>query len=376
MSALYIHIPFCKQACYYCDFHFSTNTSQKENLVKSICRELDIQKDYLQNKQLQSIYFGGGTPSLLSEKELQAIFEKISQIYTWDAQTEITLEANPDDLSLENLKTFKKAGINRLSIGIQSFNENHLSFLHRAHSSQDAEKCVYVAQNEGITNISIDLIYAIPAPNHVIWEQDLQKALLLGVSHISAYSLTIESQTVFGNRLKKGLMPPIDDGFSAEQFQMLMSSLQNADFEHYEISNFAKNGAYSRHNSNYWKDGEYLGIGPSAHSYNHVSRQYNISNNTKYMESLEKGLIPAETEVLSWQDRLNDYLLTGLRTQWGCTWARVEQIVQNFHFKTEQKEIFEKYISQDLLETHEQGFKLTQKGKFFADQIASDLFVV
>lgn len=376
MSALYIHIPFCKQACYYCDFHFSTNTTLKSKLVNAICKEIVLQKDYLKEKHLKSIYFGGGTPSILSQKELEAIFEQIGKIYTWDNETEITLEANPDDLNIENIRIFKNLGINRLSIGIQSFHENHLQFLHRVHNSQEAENCVYIAQNEGVSNISIDLIYAIPADNHQIWEKDLKTALALGVSHISAYSLTIESKTVFGNRLQKGLMPPIDDGFAAEQFQMLMDTLQNADFEHYEISNFAKNKAYSKHNSNYWKDGEYLGIGPSAHSYNHVSRQYNISNNSKYIESLDKQELLYEIENLSWQDRLNDYLLTGLRTQWGCTWERISQIIPQKELTKEQKQIFEKYMAQRLLESSPIGFRLTTQGKFFADQIASDLFLV
>ncbi|MCU0437870.1 MAG: radical SAM family heme chaperone HemW [Raineya sp.] len=376
MSALYIHIPFCKQACFYCDFHFSTNTSLKSELVVAICQEIHFQKDYLKEKHLNSIYFGGGTPSLLSPKELEQIFEAIARHYTWNQDTEITLEANPDDLNITNIQNFKQLGVNRLSIGIQSFNENHLQFLHRVHNSQEAENCVYIAQNQGISNISIDLIYAIPADNHQIWEKDLVKAIELGVSHISAYSLTIEPKTVFGSRSQKGLMPPIDDGFAAEQFQILMDTLQSHHFEHYEISNFAKNGEYSRHNSNYWKDGEYLGIGPSAHSYNHISRQYNISNNSKYIESIGNQIIPCDIETLSWQDRLNDYLLTGLRTQWGCTWERIYQIDTQQIFKNSQQNTFEKYVSQGLLENNLYGFKLTTKGKFFADQIASDLFLV
>jgi oxygen-independent coproporphyrinogen-3 oxidase len=376
MSALYIHIPFCKQACYYCDFHFSTNTTLKGKLVDAICQEVLLQKDYLQEKHLRSIYFGGGTPSLLSEKELYQIFEYINKVYTWDRQTEITLEANPDDLTQENIQIFMNLGINRLSIGIQSFDENHLKFLYRVHNSQEAENCVYVAHNEGISNISIDLIYAIPSENHQIWERDLEKAICLGVSHISAYSLTIEPKTVFGNRLQKGLMPPLDDGFAAEQFQILMDTLQSVGFEHYEISNFAKNKLYSRHNSNYWKDGEYLGIGPSAHSYNHVSRQYNISNNSKYIESIENQIVPCDIERLSWKDRLNDYLLTGLRTQWGCTWERISQIIPQKELSEEQKRVFEKYVAQGLLESSSEGFRLSTKGKFFADQIASDLFIL
>jgi oxygen-independent coproporphyrinogen-3 oxidase len=375
MSSLYVHIPFCRQACYYCDFHFSTNTQLKQDLIKAICQEIALQKDYLNQKHLKSIYFGGGTPSILEKNELEKIFATIAQFFSWDKDTEITLEANPDDLNCEKLKDLLSVGINRLSIGTQSFDENHLRFLNRIHSAQEAEISILTAQEIGFENISIDLIYAIPATNHTIWEKDLEKTLALQVPHISAYCLTIEPKTVFGHRLAHKQMPPIDDHFASEQLQILLKTLQKAGYEHYEISNFAKNQKYSIHNTNYWQDGEYLGVGPSAHSYNGNSRQYNIANNAKYIAAINEGRVPATIEMLSWQDKLNEYLLTGLRTQWGCKWKKINNL-SKINFSEYQSKILEKYRNEEMLIFDEEKICLTEKGKFFADQIASDLFMI
>ncbi|MFC0183923.1 radical SAM family heme chaperone HemW [Pseudarcicella hirudinis] len=283
---LYIHIPFCKQACHYCDFHFSTSLKAKKEIITSICNEIRLQKDYLADKNLETVYFGGGTPSILNEEDLAMIFETISHHFNIKKDAEITLEANPDDLTKEKLQLFKKYQINRLSIGIQSFNENHLKSLNRVHNAHEAESCVKYSQDLGIENISIDLIYAIPAPDHLIWEDDLAKATSLGINHISAYSLTIEPQTVFGKWLKQGKIQAIDDEFAARQFEMLIDTLAAKGYEQYEISNFASESLYSRHNTSYWKQEEYLGVGPSAHSFNGSSRQYNISNNALYVKSI------------------------------------------------------------------------------------------
>lgn len=376
MSALYLHIPFCKQACHYCDFHFSTNTSQKSAMVKAICKEIELQADYLQQKHLQSIYFGGGTPSLLNEEELCLIFEQISRFYTFDARTEITLEANPDDLSKENLLNFKKIGINRLSIGVQSFQQEHLNYLHRVHTAQEATQSIRLAQEvAGFSNINIDLIYAIASSNHYSWQNDLEQAMQLQIPHISAYCLTIEPKTVFGHRLQKSQMPAIDEDFAAQQLHILMQTLQKEGYEQYEISNFAKNQAYAIHNTHYWKDKEYLGIGPSAHSYNHTTRHYNIAHNAKYIDSIEKNHVPLTSEILSWQDRLNEYLLTGLRTQWGCEYEKVKQLAR-IDFFAVQKDILDHYQEKKYIQFHEQAITLTQEGRFFADQIASDLFII
>lgn len=342
-------------------------------MLKAICQEILLQKSYLSNKQLQSVYFGGGTPSLLEERDLQAVWEIISKIYTLSPTAEITLEANPDDLNLEKLKILYKLGINRLSIGIQSFYEHHLVFLHRSHNATQAEYSVKMAQDVGFDNISIDLIYAIPAPNHAIWEKDLTKALALQVSHISAYCLTIEPRTVFGKRVARKQMPPIDDAFARTQMQMLIDSLTQAGFEQYEISNFARNRRYSIHNTNYWLGGEYLGIGPSAHSYNgRSSRQFNIANNKIYIAEITKGNIPATVEKLSVQDQLNEYLLTSLRTQWGAEKDKILAFYPQFFQQNER--ILQKYIEQGLLQVTTDRILLSTEGKFFADQIAADLF--
>jgi oxygen-independent coproporphyrinogen-3 oxidase len=369
---LYFHIPFCKQACHYCDFHFSTNQSRKSELVEAISREIALQKNYLSDSKLQTIYFGGGTPSLLNASELNTIFETITKHFRMDSVQEITLEANPDDIHKESLKVWKEAGINRLSIGIQSFNEEHLQFLNRAHTASEAETCVKLAQDYSFENQTIDLIYGIPSSNHDIWRKDLEKALNLGINHLSAYCLTVEEKTVFGNRLKKKLMKPIDDDFASEQFDILLKTTKNSDFEQYEISNFARNEAYSLHNTSYWKNEPYLGIGPSAHSFNGTSRQWNISSNSGYINAIIKGKVPSESEVLTNSDRANELLMTGLRTKWGINLDLLKQWadITNISF---QKEL-NKLIRQEDIEIRNNHLILTEKGKIKADRIASDLF--
>mgnify|MGYP005850113141 FL=1 len=374
MSALYIHIPFCKQACHYCDFHFSTSLGLKSAMATAICREIELQAQYLASSQLQSVYFGGGTPSLLSEQELMQIFEQIDKVFSISADTEITLEANPDDLSEEKIKLFRQSPINRFSVGIQSFREEHLRKLHRAHSAQEAEACVKKLQDAGFQNLTIDLIYAIPADNHDIWEQDLQKAIALQVPHISAYSLTIEPNTVFGKWLEKGKIPPIDDDFAARQFEILVERLTGAGFLHYEISNFCKEGQHSKHNSNYWAKGEYLGIGPSAHSYNLVSRQFNISHNPRYIEALQAGKIPATREQLSPEDQANEYMLTSLRTMWGCDTKRWEALAQRPF--ASQAAVLQKHLERKNLLHEGNMLRLSAQGKLLADAIAADFFIL
>ena len=371
---LYLHIPFCRQACHYCDFHFSTSLKAKQDIVQAICREIALQKDYLQNKNLETIYFGGGTPSLLEEEDFALIFETISKYFTLRPDIEITLEANPDDLTKEKIALLKKYKINRLSIGIQSFHEPHLKSLNRVHTSREAENCVKISQDAGIDNITIDLIYAIPAESHAIFELDLQKAMSLNTNHISAYCLTIEPKTVFAKWLKQGKIQVIDDDFAATQFEMLVNHLTHNDFEQYEICSFSQNEHYSRHNTSYWKQDEYLGIGPSAHSFNHVSRQYNASNNTKYVKELQQNIVPAEVEFLTVQDQVNEYLLTGLRTKWGCNIQKINELSSNLFQKQNAFEL-EKQIREGFLMIENETLLLTHKGKLFADRIASDLFL-
>lgn len=371
---IYLHIPFCKQACYYCDFHFSTSLSQKEAMIDAICQEIYLQKHYLKKTSISTVYFGGGTPSILDETSLHAIFSALHQTFIILPEAEITLEANPDDITSEKLRMFKKFGINRLSIGIQSFHEPHLLQMNRAHNAKEAETCVQLAQDAGIDNITIDLIYAIPAPSHEILYADLAKIEALNLRHVSAYCLTIEPQTVFGKWTKQGKMPNIDDDFSAEQFSILVKTLQDMGYEQYEISNFARNQHYSKHNTSYWKQEEYLGIGPSAHSFNEHSRQYNIANNTKYIQQINQGVIPATLEYLSKEDQINEYLLTGLRTIWGCNIEYLDNLLGS-SFIDLQKNFLQPIFNAGHIEIQQQSLKLTQAGKLFADRIASDLFI-
>lgn len=370
LAGIYLHIPFCRQACHYCDFHFSTQLSLKGRITEALSREAELQQGYLKGEKVETIYFGGGTPSLLSRQELDQLLNTLARHYPLADEMEVTLEANPDDLTAAKLKELKASGINRLSIGIQSFHEAHLQFMNRAHNAEQAAQCVPLAREAGFDNISIDLIYAVPAPDHSIWQQDLQKALELKPEHISSYCLTIEPQTAFGNWLKKGRLQPIDDEYAAQQFELLLQSLQQAGYEQYEISNFCLPGKYSRHNSSYWQQQTYLGLGPSAHSFNHDSRQFNIRNNSHYLKALEAGRLPFEKEELSRENMINEYLLTGLRTKWGCSLSYLKERY-DYDLRQEQGKLLEELLKQELAVLHEEQLTLTSKGKLLADEVAT-----
>lgn len=374
MSGIYIHIPFCKQACHYCDFHFSTNQKNKSSMVDMICQEIAIQRDYLGKKNISSIYFGGGTPSLLNELELEKILTIVNKFFFIEPTAEITLEGNPDDLSLDNLTSLKKNGINRLSIGIQTFNNLQLAYMNRAHNALEAEISVKKAQDLGFQNISIDLIYGIPSPNHQIWEEDLFKALSLNVQHISSYCLTIEPSTTFGKRRLKGTLAPENEEYNAQQFEILVNTLTNNNFEQYEVSNFCKPDYLSKHNTSYWQDHNYLGIGPGAHSYNGISRQYNIENNIKYINELEKNNIPYTLELLDPTTKANEYIMTRLRTKWGID---MDVLQNNYGISPIiYEKTVEKYLKSGFLEIDKTIIKLTKKGLLFADKITEDLFII
>lgn len=375
MAGLYLHIPFCKQACYYCDFHFSTNQEKKAEMIKAFAQEIELQKDYLNGESINTIYFGGGTPSLLSPEELRLLMDAIRKYFSVSPSSEVTLEANPDDLTKEKLLQLKELGINRLSIGIQSYDDAVLQFLNRAHDSVAAENCVGMAHEAGFNNISIDLIYAIPNQNHQAWTKNIERALALKPNHISSYSLTIEEKTAFGRWAASGKLTVMDDEFAATQLIMLVDKLEENGFEQYEVSNFALPNFQSQHNSSYWKQQKYLGIGPSAHSYNGVSRQFNINNNHLYLKSIEKNSIPATLEVLTQAEMINDYLLTTLRTSWG---ANLRTLEENFNYNLmAEHELYIKSLTAKGLAQIENGkLILTKAGKLFADKIASDLFVI
>jgi oxygen-independent coproporphyrinogen-3 oxidase len=373
MQGLYFHIPFCKQACLYCDFHFSTLLKNKPQLVNAICTELSLRKEYLQPNIYNTIYFGGGTPSLLTKDELTQIFDEIGKNFRMKENAEITIECNPDDLTEEKLSELKSAGINRLSVGLQSFDDAELKWMNRAHNAKESEECIKRAQDKGFDNITIDLIYGSKFQTPKSWELTLQKAIELNVQHISAYNLTVEEKTALGNAVNKGIELATDDEKSSEEFLFMIDFLEANGFEHYEISNFAKEGFESKHNSNYWKGHHYLGIGPSAHSFNGLTRQWNISNNNVYVKEVNANGSYFETELLSTQNRFNEYVLTGLRTKWGCDVKMIEKLFGEKylnHFKTE----IEKYIPEFAI-SNEQIFTLTKKGRLFADKIAMEMFV-
>ena len=375
MSGIYIHIPFCKQACNYCDFHFSTSLQNKEALVKSLVTELELRKNYLTHKSIKTIYFGGGTPSLLSEKEIATLLEKIYLQYNVSANAEITLECNPDDLSNTKLQELKNGNINRLSIGLQSFNEVELQWMNRAHTATESESSVKRAQDKGFENITIDLIYGSKFSTMSNWKQTLQKALDLQVTHISSYNLTVEEKTKLGHDVAKKKESNIDEEKSAELFLEMIELLQKNKFIHYEISNFGKDGFFSKHNSNYWKGTHYLGIGPSAHSFDGSSRQWNVSNNNSYINKLNTAdLSFFEAEQLTPANQFNEYVLTSLRTMWGIDDGYLKQKFSTEYYTTF-KSLIEQYIQKEEVVFENNTYVLSSKGKLVADKIASELFV-
>ncbi|MDL5047599.1 radical SAM family heme chaperone HemW [Oscillatoria amoena NRMC-F 0135] len=375
MAGIYIHIPFCKQACYYCDFHFSTNQMLREEMVMAITREIGIQQDYLGGERINTIYFGGGTPSVLSPDEINRLLQAIHELHPVVPEAEITLEANPDDLRADYLEAIRQAGVNRLSVGIQTFHDDLLRYMNRAHDRITALKTFEAAREAGFTNISMDLIYSIPGQDDSRWEEDLEQALLLKPQHISCYSLTIEPQTVFGKWANSGKLKPIPDDLAAHQFEILMDRLQQAGYEHYEISNFALPRCYAQHNSSYWRQENYLGVGPSAHSFNQVSRQFNVRNNHLYVKSLALGIVPAEKEVLTTENKINEFILTTLRTQWGTDLNALKH-KYGYDLAVQNRAYLQELIQQKLIVLHNEIITLTRSGKLLADKIASDLFTV
>ncbi|MDM1551298.1 radical SAM family heme chaperone HemW [Empedobacter falsenii] len=374
MAGIYIHIPFCKQKCSYCDFHFSTNLQHKSNLIQAINKELVIRKNEI-SAPLETIYFGGGTPSILSEIELESIFETIYKNYSTKNLKEITLEANPDDLNKEKLNFLKSTPINRFSIGVQSFFEEDLKLMNRAHNAQEAETSIKLAQDFGFENITIDLIYGSTTTTNEMWKQNLQKAIELNVPHISSYALTVEEKTILDHQIKKGITKSVDEDRQNEQFQLLIDTLTSNDFIQYEISNFGKEDYFSLHNSNYWKGIHYLGIGPSAHSYNGKTRAWNIANNSKYIQAINENKLPQEIEVLNEVEQFNEMIMIGLRTIYGIDLNRInsefsQPLVNSFYQELNQ------LINENLVEKKENKIILKPEAKFFADGIASRLFYI
>jgi oxygen-independent coproporphyrinogen-3 oxidase len=324
MSGIYIHIPFCKQACHYCDFHFSTSLKKKDDMVLALAKEITLRKSEFKDEVVETIYFGGGTPSILTIDDLRFLIDEVYRNYTVSENPEITVEANPDDLTQTRIIELSQNKINRLSIGIQSFFEDDLKFMNRAHNSEEAKKCLEIA-TQYFDNISIDLIYGVPGMSNEKWLQNIETALSFNVPHISSYALTVEPKTALHTFIKKGIIPPPDDEVAQEHFHLLVDKLEENGFIHYELSNFGKTTYFSINNSSYWLGKKYIGIGPSAHSYNGISRSWNISNNTLYLKSISENILPSETETLTKTDRYNEYVMTGLRTIWGISLVRIER---------------------------------------------------
>lgn len=372
MAGIYIHIPFCRKACTYCNFHFSTNHQLINQVIDSIGKEISLQSKYL-SAPIETIYLGGGTPSLLNQSQLETLFNKVSSIFTVLPNAEVTLEANPDDIDEAQLNGWVELGINRLSIGIQSFRDLDLQWMGRAHNANQALNCIKLAQQAGIENISIDLIYGIPGLSDADWSNNIDYAISSGVTHLSCYALTVEPKTALAHKINQQAIPDVDAAHQANHFQILQEKIDVAGFEQYEISNFSLPGKRSKHNSNYWSGKHYLGLGPSAHSFNGLSRQWNISNNALYIQSLSRGNIPFELENLTLTQQINEYIMTALRTIEGIQANKINAIAG--------KQIFDEilldaipYIKEGLINLQNDRICLSPNGKFMADGIAANLF--
>ena len=368
MAGIYIHIPFCKQACYYCNFHFSTSLRYKNELITALLKEIEIQNNYLDKETVQTIYFGGGTPSLLSIEELGLLIKTIKENFLIGSNAEITIEVNPDDINEEKLIGWKNAGIDRLSVGVQSFFDEDLKWMNRAHTAEQAINSLRMAVTH-FQNITIDLIYGFPLLTNEKWKQNVDSIIALGIPHLSCYALTVEQKTFLYKLIKNHQTSDIDPDKQAEQLLLLIQWLEDAGYEHYEISNFAKPNFRSRHNSSYWQGKKYLGIGPSAHSFNGKTRQWNISENNSYIDSINNRIVPFEKEELSPAQRLNEYIMTSLRTIEGLDLRKTDEATSH-----KLQAASKKYIESGLMRSENGHLILTKEGKLLADGIAAALF--
>ncbi|MEX8545955.1 MAG: radical SAM family heme chaperone HemW [Mucilaginibacter sp.] len=373
MAGIYIHIPFCKQACHYCDFHFSTSFGHKKELLQALRQEIYLQKGYLENETVETVYFGGGTPSVLETSEINALLETVFTNFSVKADAEITLEANPDDLNPQKILSLKQTPINRFSIGVQSFFDEDLVWMNRAHRGNEAFYAIKEAQDAGFHNITMDLIYGYPLLTDEKWQYNLQKFFELQIPHLSAYSMTVEPRTALASFISKKKQPEMNDDQSAAQFEFLMQEAEKHGFEHYEISNFSLPGHHSRHNSNYWEGVKYLGIGPSAHSFNGKTRQWNVASNQQYLAAIRQNNIPFTLENLSQEDRLNEYIMTALRTSKGLNLIKADGIIAGA--STQILMAANPFLEKNWLAKTGQNLTLTLAGKLYADYIAAQLFI-
>lgn len=373
MAGIYIHIPFCKQKCHYCNFYSSVSFKNKSAFLSVLNEEIIRQKDYLDGEEINTVYFGGGTPSMLNKKEIENIIQQLNKTFIIDKNAEYTLEVNPDDLSEDKSEELIDSGINRLSIGIQSFHEEDLKYLNRVHDATQAHQAIEGALKAEFTNLTIDLIYGIPSLNAENWKQNLKTFFDYGLPHLSAYALTVEPKTALHHLIAKNKIAAIDEQGMVEHFKILLAQTQANDFIHYEISNFSKVGFYSKHNSLYWMGGNYLGLGPSAHSYNGVSRQWNYSSLTKYLKLDDIKNVVFEKEVLTIPQKYNEYVMTSIRTSWGCN---LDYILTVFgeKYQLHCKKFAQAHLDSNKLLMNRNILTLTNEGKFFADGITADLF--
>ena len=374
MAGIYIHIPFCKQACYYCDFHFSTSLRKKDELVNALVKEMELRKQELNDQTIETIYFGGGTPSLLSIDELRLLIDSVYENFEVVSNPEITIEANPDDLTNQRINALTTLPINRLSIGVQSFFDKDLKLMNRAHNANEAKECLEEAIKH-FDNITIDLIYGIPGLSNERWTKNIDTALSFNIPHLSSYALTVEPRTALEAFINKGKIPNIDEELAEEQFQILTEKLEASGYVHYELSNFGRPNYFSKHNTSYWQGKPYLGFGPSAHSFNGKQRSWNVRNNSIYINSISHGVLPMETEELTTTDQYNEHVMTGLRTIWGVSLEKVEQEFGKL-YKTYLLEQAQKHIDKQLLYINGDKVLVTKKGKFLSDGIASELFKI
>jgi oxygen-independent coproporphyrinogen-3 oxidase len=374
MAGIYIHIPFCKQACHYCDFHFSTSLGKKNEMITAIQKELVLRKSELATTTIETIYFGGGTPSMLSFEEIEAILETIYKNYTITENPEITLEANPDDLTETKIKEFSNSKINRLSIGIQSFFDAHLHFMNRAHAGDEAKKCLELA-TQYFDNITIDLMYGIPKMTMQEWKENLEIAFSFDVNHISSYVLTVEPKTALEKFIRQGTCPDVSGSESWAHFSMLVEETEKQGYIQYEVSSFGKSGYFSKHNSSYWKGATYIGIGPGAHSYDKTSRSWNVSNNPLYIKSIAKDIVPITKEILSLDDQYNEYVMTGVRTIWGISLAYIQEEFGEAYVQHTLK-VAALHLQEKNIQLKDNIIRTTQKGQFLCDGISTDFFRV
>ncbi|HAJ99335.1 MAG TPA: coproporphyrinogen III oxidase [Bacteroidales bacterium] len=382
MAGVYIHIPFCRQACHYCNFHFSVSLRKRNDFLECLLAEMEMRHNFfgnssddLQKSPIQSVYLGGGTPSLLGTDELNQIFEGVSKYFAISPNAEITIEANPDDLTFESLSALRQTPVNRLSIGVQSFHHSDLLFMNRAHTPAQAISAIENAKECGFQNLTIDLIYGTPTLSDSQWIDNLRRTLDLGVEHISAYALTVEPRTALDVLIRKGKAAPVDEEQTAMQFEIMVEILESKGYMHYEISNFALPGKFSQHNLSYWIGEPYLGLGPSAHSFHQNRRSWNIANTAAYIQSIRNGILPLESENLTLTQRYDEYLMTSLRTMWGCSLQKIEQQWGSEKMK-ELKGQCKPFLENGLMVETDHYLILTKKGRLFADRIASDLFWV